>query len=351
MGPPMGPPPGPGFGFGGNGFPPKRKRSKAPFIIVPIVLVVAGVVSLYLFAMLQKQQRNNYANPTPVYTSTTNTPAPTWGPGSSTSTGPTVPKPTRPTVTRPSPTKTTPPPPSDTDLTARNKFYKTGVQRSVNCREPKSRPSTLPGARTYFADIVKCLNRAWPAQVRAAGFEWKPVSTSTYWGTGYSPCGSMVQRSFYCGSNRTIYMDAKSRVDWWQKYPRDPVATAWVRAASMNTTTHEYAHHLQEVTGILDAMYNIKYRRTGDHALEINRRMEIQATCFGQVFLGANRSTMVSSAVRKQIVWSHANSGDEYDTKRDHGSKAIQPYWSNRGYNSRNVGQCNTFTASPRLVR
>ncbi len=39
---------------------------------------------------------------------------------------------------------------------------------SVNCRESSARPSTVTGARANYANLVKCLNRSWPALVRAA---------------------------------------------------------------------------------------------------------------------------------------------------------------------------------------
>ncbi|WP_405064172.1 neutral zinc metallopeptidase [Kribbella sp. NBC_01505] len=356
-GPPMGPPPGgPGFGFGGNGYPPPRKkRSKAPFIVVPLVLLFAGVISLYLFALNAKQdRRNNYSSPQPTYTSTYAPNSPSTEPTSEPSAFPTTPratvaKPTRPTA--PPPTKNTPPPPSDVDLTARNRFYSTGIQNSVNCREPKDRPTNLVGARKYYSGIMACLNKAWPAQVRKAGYTWQGVRMEAYWGTGYSPCGSSYRRSFYCEANKQIYMDAQSDVVNWKKHPGDTISYNWVRADMMDTTAHEFGHHLQAITGILSASRRIQYERSGDKALEMSRRKEIQATCFDNVFLGSNKRTLVTSGVRKELVYISHNSGDEYDTVRDHGSKQIQPYWADRGYNSRNLSQCNTYVAGPQYVR
>ncbi|MET7283432.1 neutral zinc metallopeptidase [Kribbella sp. NPDC005582] len=351
-GPPQyGPPPGgPGFGFGGNGYPPpKKKRSKAPFIIAPLVLLFAGVMALYLFALHAKQERNNYSSPSPTYTASYSpSTEPTYYP---TGTRPTATQPTQARPTQPTPTKTSAPQPSDVDLTARNKFYSTGIQKSVNCREPKDRPNNQAGARKYYSGIMACLNRAWPAQVRAAGYQWQGVRMEAYWGSGYSPCGTTVRRSFYCASNHQIYMDAQSDVEYWRKYPNDTIARNWVRADMIDTTAHEFGHHLQAITGILSASRRIQYERSGDKALEMSRRKEIQATCFGNVFMGSNRRTLITSGVRRELIYLSHNSGDEYDTVRDHGSKAIQPYWAERGYNSRNLAQCNTYTAGPQYVR
>ncbi|TDD46009.1 hypothetical protein E1263_37450 [Kribbella antibiotica] len=356
-GPPYGGPPqgGPGFGFGGGGYPPpKKKRSKAPFIVVPAVLLFAGVVSLYLFALHAKQERrNSYSSPQPTYSSTyspSSDPSdePSYNP---TGTRPTSAQPTQARPTQPSPTKKVPPQPSDKDLTARNKLYKSGVQASVNCREPKARPSGMPGARQYYAGVVACLNRAWPAQVRKSGVAFQAPKVMAFWGSVNTPCSGNAPSSFYCSANHTIYMDAKTDIEHYRKYPQ-AYQRVYRRANMADTVAHEYGHHIQALTGILAAQNRIRYESSYATSLEMSRRKEIQATCFGHVFLGANRRTYpVAGMFKQQLDWLSANSGDEYGPVRDHGSKAIQPYWANRGFKSRNPALCNTFVAGPQFVR
>ncbi len=351
-GPPYGgPPPGPGFGFGGNGYPPpKKKRSKAPFIVVPLVLLFAGVFALYLSALHAKQERrNNYSSPQSTRTYTTPTPPPSWP--SSNSPRPTKTRPTRPTATQPRPTKTQAPPPSDVDLTARNRLYKTGVQKSVNCREPGDRPATPAGARKYYAAVIACLNRAWPAQVRKAGYNFVTPRLVSFWGSSTSPCAGNAPSSYYCSANHTIYMDSKGDIEFWRKNP-EGYQRAFKRADMLHTVSHEYGHHIQAITGILTGERGLGYNASYAVELELSRRTEIQASCFGNVFMGSNRRTYpVAGELRKQLAWRTAHSGDEYGDARDHGSREIQPYWANRGFNSRNPGSCNTYVAGAQYVR
>jgi predicted metalloprotease len=185
-----------------------------------------------------------------------------------------------------------------------------------------------------------------------SGAQFVPPRLIAFSGSTTSPCSGNAPSSFYCSANRTIYMDAGTDVNFYRRYGNVGYQVAWKRADMSNTMAHEYGHHLQHLTGILRAKNNIKYELSGDKALEVSRRTELQATCFGTVFLGANRSSYrLSGEFKRQLDYLHAHSGDEYSTVRDHGSRAVQPRWANAGFVTRNPGSCNTFVASPRYVR
>ena len=354
-----GPPPqyGPGFGFGGNGYPPPpKKKSKAVFIVVPVVLVI-GAVGLFLVSSILKHNSDDtYTQPQPTATEPTDYPTeqPT-GPATTSapaSTRPTQPARTTTTTTQPSATRTTPAEPSDLDMVARNKIYKSGVMASVGCRESGARPSTVANARKYYANLVTCLVRAWPKQVTTSGGRFVAPKLVAFTGTVTTPCSGNAPSSFYCSSNRTIYMDAGGDVKLYQQYRSDSYAMAWVRAEMTDTVAHEFGHHVQNMVGILAAEDNLQYQYTGDKSLEMSRRLEIQATCFGNVFMGSNKGSYgISGAFKKQLDYLHSHQGDEYGTQRDHGSRAIIPRWANAGFSTRSPRACNTFTASPTYVR
>jgi predicted metalloprotease len=157
--------------------------------------------------------------------------------------------------------------------------------------------------------------------------------------------------------NDTIYMDTVGDMKIYQQYltysnPSRTEAMAWLRMEIADTVAHEYGHHVQNLSGILAASWKLQYEKSGNAALEENRRREIQATCFGNVFLGANKSSYpIGGVLKAQLSYLHSHQGDEYGPQPDHGSREIIPYWANRGYNSRNPGACNTFTAASKLVR
>ena len=106
-------------------------------------------------------------------------------------------------------------------------------------------------------------------------------------GAANSPCGNSDRSlSFYCPSNHMIYMDVADDVAYWKRNPH------FTRALATHTVAHEYGHGLQQMTGILPAFYRFRYAAPTEAArLLVNRRMELQASCLGNVFLGANRNS------------------------------------------------------------
>jgi predicted metalloprotease len=319
--------------------------------VLPIVLAVAGVAALWMWRQVSTVTDDDYTSPQPTYTSTYE---PTEGP--TYTTAPPAPT-TRPTRTQP--VKTTPPPPpppSDSDIVTKNRIYKTGVQRSVNCRESGARANSAANARKYYANLIVCLNRAWPRQVALSGRTFAPPRLIAFTGPVSTPCSGNAPSSFYCSANRTIYMDAATDIKRYRQflsYNNRSTAMAFLRADMSDTVAHEYGHHLQHLTGILRASSSIQYERSGDAALQMSRRLELQATCLGNVFLGANKGSygLNGGLFKSQLDWLHAHSGDEYGTVRDHGSREVVPRWANAGFKTRSPASCNTYVAAATYVR
>lgn len=349
QGPPPGGPPGPGFGWGSHGVPPPPpKKSKAGWIVLPVVVVLAGVVGLWFLGTMQEDNDGPTTRARPTYTSTyAKTSAPTYAPTRTTRTRPTRPATTRTTQSRPQV--------SDSDVVTKNAFYKTGVQASVNCRESGARANSAANARKYYANLLNCLVRAWQRQVTRSGTTFRPPRLIAFTGRVQTPCTGSAPSSFYCPSNQTIYMDAATdlkRYREYQRYPNRTTAQAFLRAAMTDTMAHEFGHHLQNLTGISRASHRIQYQRSGDAALQMSRRLEIQASCFGNVFIGANqRSYKMTGLLKSQLDWLHSHQGDEYGRRRDHGSRQVIPRWTNAGFKTRNPGSCNTYVAAATYVR
>ncbi|QNE20613.1 hypothetical protein F1D05_25260 [Kribbella qitaiheensis] len=350
-GPQYGGPGGPGFGWGPGGPQQPKKKSKGWLVLIPLMLV--AVVGLWIFGVVNKHNRLNdhdHTSPEPTYSY-----SPSTDPSDEPTEAPTTTEPTeaQPTTTAPQPTKTTPPPPrqpTSYEVVSRDLFYRTGTQPGTGCRLPAANASSIAGETAFNRAMKACLDRAWARQVRLGRDVFRPANVITMNGGGQTPCGGSSGRSHYCDSNGTIYIDGRSDV---QNYNNSRVSKMWVRVHMADTMAHEYGHHLQNLTGISDAFAELWYAAPTKAAqLEINRRMEIQATCLSSVFQGANKATLpVSRAYKNEYNFISHNSGDEWDTQRTHGSKVVQPYWMNRGFNSRNVAQCNTFIATSDKVR
>jgi hypothetical protein len=109
--------------------------------------------------------------------------------------------------------------------------------------------------------------------------------------------------------------------------------------------THEYGHYIQEPTGIFAAFQDL-YADAPNQAAkdQLERRLELQASCLGHVFLTANRrSYPITSQMRNDWGW-------QIISIPNHASKANQQYWINRARALKRPGACNTFAHPPRRL-
>ncbi len=364
--PPQGPtyggmPPGqPQFGWGappGGPQPPRKKGGAGKAVLVVLGVVVLGAVGLFGVSRALKDS-DPYTSPT--YSSSSNTP--TYGPSASPSVSETVATSqptrttTRPTATKPTAPRTTSTPkpkpgPTDTDVVLRNRLYKAGAMKAVNCKESGSRPANVSGARANYANLLRCLNRSWPALVAKSGSRFRAPTVQPFSGTVSTPCGTGNDSGppFYCSSNETIYMNLSEDIGNYNRYPQ-AYQKVWARMWMLHQFAHEYGHHVQHLTGILAANHRIRYEAPSQ-ALELegSRRLELQASCFGDIFIGSNkRSYPITGQALFQWKWLILH---WTDNNNDHGDGVNHRYWATRGFNSRNPNVCNTFAVPSAKVQ
>jgi len=339
--------------------PPRKTGSGAKVLLVVLGVVVLGGIGLVGVSNILKHNGDPYSSPTAPEYSTTYSPtySPTYEPSESASPAPTQSTATsRPTTTRPTaPRTTTTPKPkkglTDTDLVLRNKLYKSGGMRSVGCKESRSRPSSASGARANYSTLLKCLNKAWPSLVTKAGGRFRSPNVRSFSGTIQTPCGSYSDTGppFYCGSTETIYMNLSEDIGNYNRHPEN-YQKVWARMWMLHQFAHEYGHHVQNMTGILAANHRIRYEAPTQAAeLEGSRRLELQASCFGDMFIGSNKGSYpVTGESLFQWKWLILH---WTDYNNDHGDGVNHQYWAKRGFTSRNANVCNTFAASAGRVQ
>lgn len=351
--------------MGWGGLPPKKKGGAGKALLIVLGVAVLGTVGISAAAAAFKRHDDSYTS-TPYPTSTY---SPTEEPSEEPSAEPPTTRPTRPvvTATRPAtkptatkptvarPTRTTArpkpkPEPTDLDIVARNRLYKSGVMGSVNCRESGARQATVAGARANYANLAKCLNRAWPALITRAGTKFRPPTVMSFSGSVSTPCGTWPDSGppFYCPSNQTIYMNLTQDIGNYNARP-ETYNRVWSRMWMLHQFAHEYGHHVQTLTGIFQANVNMRYEAPNlAGELQGSRRLELQASCFSDIFISANkRSYPISGESLRQWKWLIGNT---IDPKRDHGNPGNHKYWAQQGFNGRGPAACNTFTASPARV-
>lgn len=216
------------------------------------------------------------------------------------------------------------------------------------CRLPRW-AEDQPTAQAFFQAALGCLNQKWSGTLNRAGLPFRepqlfvpPNSNGLK-----SPCTTTnpgLGTPFYCSMNEAIYM------------PMDRVLRNR-RGANygvfLATLAHEYGHHVQALSGISDAAWQQRKAagvRTAQ-GLETSRRQELQASCFGGMFLGnaqANGAWPVT--VSNAAIRDNYKRGDEYSDMRDHGTSANNGSWMEHGYKTNRNFQCNTWKASAKSV-
>jgi predicted metalloprotease len=233
-------------------------------------------------------------------------------------------------------------------------FYSTGALATVGCKESQLPLNKQANVQAYYGSLVACLDKAWAPKVEAAKDTFQPP-TLVYWtGNAQSPCagGSLV--SFYCGANQTLYLKYSDDVKLWSRSP-DAANRSFARMWATYTAGHEFAHHLQQLTGVLPAVRQLQYDAPdSDTRLELSRRLELQASCLSAVFAGANKISYGIDGLDLTIYKNYvqAQTGDENfrGGPRDHGARASHLYWTGRGFSTLDSVSCNTFTASASKV-
>jgi predicted metalloprotease len=225
---------------------------------------------------------------------------------------------------------------------ARNPIYRAGKLAAPRCAEPAMPPTSLRNVQTYYAEFVGCLNKAWAPVIRKAGFTFTPPKLDVVLGKSpSSPCHFYDGPAYYCGD--TIYLDAKADLDGYRDDPE------WSRAWMAVIIGHEYGHHVQALTGILAAKYERGLTLNGiELHQEESRRLELQASCFGGAYLGADRTSFPLEDGRLDL-WREVVARTE-DPKHDHGTAGDHALWSSAGLDAAGPAACNTYAADSALV-
>ena len=223
-------------------------------------------------------------------------------------------------------------------------FAPAPTQRQVTPQQP-GRPDAM---KTFVSKVLHTTETTWSKIFAAQGKRYEKPRLVLFSGYVQSACG-MAQSAmgpFYCPRDHKVYIDLSFYNDLRNKLgaPGD-FAQAYVIA-------HEIGHHVQNLIGIASAIQAKRARLSRAAGNRLSVRMELQADCFAGVWAAHNKSILDRGDIEEAL--NAANSiGDDTLQRRSsgrvvpdsftHGTSAQRVGWFKRGYQSGNMGDCDTF--------
>lgn len=218
----------------------------------------------------------------------------------------------------------------------------------VPCQLPRFTPSP-EGQDAFYRAILPCLDAAWAPALTAANLPVRSPNLETITASITTPCGSEgpTRTAFYCPQNHTIYLPTI--------YYAHNERLGNRPGKYLGILAHEYGHHIQALSGVSDAEWDRRYEVGPDspEGLELSRRLELQATCFAGMFIGAEQfQGAIDRTVANEGIQDGGNRGDwpGNGLPRDHGTPRHNANWENLGLRYNSTRQCDTWLANPAEV-
>lgn len=212
--------------------------------------------------------------------------------------------------------------------------------------------SQADSAATQFsAQVLTTTEDVWgnifPEQL---GRTYEPPQLVVFSGVTQSGCGgaSGATGPFYCPADEKAYLDTQFFDMLAQRMGAGgDFAAAYVIA-------HEVAHHVQNQLGILPKVDALRRRSSEAEANALTVRLELMADCLSGIW-AMNVKGLMERGDLDEALNAARKIGDDYLQKQagrapqphtfTHGTSAQRAGWFQRGYDSGQVGQCDTFAA------
>jgi len=211
--------------------------------------------------------------------------------------------------------------------------------------QASNRPVSQDEQRQFVGAIMGNLEDAWgqilPAQSRV---RFQKANLVLFTGQVSSACGyaSAATGPFYCPGDPKLYLDFAFFDELKREFkaPGD-FAQAYVIA-------HEYGHHIQNLTGMMD-----KVQRAGQNN-QLSVALELQADCYAGVWANfAAKQGRIETGDPEEALRAASAVGDDIIQKRTqgyvvpdsftHGSAQQRMQWFAKGMQSGDMKKCETL--------
>ncbi len=218
---------------------------------------------------------------------------------------------------------------------------------------PAHKPPAQDKQAAFIATVLADTEDVWSAVMSASGARYEAPKLVLFTGRTPTSCGGgdAAMGPFYCPGDRKVYIDLaffetlRARLG----APGD-FAQAYVVA-------HEVGHHVQQLMGVTDKVDAMRGRATPAQMNAVSVRVELQADCLAGVWTHHSQKGKgwLEQGDIEEALNAASQIGDDTLQRRSqgtvvpesftHGSSEQRKRWFQRGQQSGQVAQCNTFEA------
>jgi predicted metalloprotease len=203
----------------------------------------------------------------------------------------------------------------------------------------------------FMKSVLADTEDVWREILPKYGYRYSDSTLVLYRGNTRSGCGgaSAQMGPFYCPLDKKVYLDL-GFFDELAKRHNSPgdFAQAYVLA-------HEIGHHVQDIVGTLGKVQNFQKKSRESEVNAMQVRVELQADCYSGVWAhhAQKRFNILEPGDIEEALQAASSIGDDVLQKKSqgyvrpdaftHGSAAQRKEWFVRGFQSGDLGACDTF--------
>ncbi|GHC84659.1 hypothetical protein GCM10007079_26880 [Nocardiopsis terrae] len=227
------------------------------------------------------------------------------------------------------------PNPAEVDI-VEHPLYGVAVPEAVDCDLPALESDSDDSWESFANGAGDCLTELWTPVMDELGLVPEPPRMTVTTDSPATDSEDSFTLAYYEQGRGLITVVLPNVREIDAQLPDTHREDVWLALMG-----HEYAHHVQDATGILDVAHDLR-RTAGSEAAELDtlRRTELQAECMAGVAL---RGLTDPSGNSLDVVNLHFNSGSgDLET---HGSAANRSQWLESGWSEETLDGCNTYGA------
>jgi predicted metalloprotease len=218
---------------------------------------------------------------------------------------------------------------------------------------PAQRPPASDTQARFVSTVLADTEDTWGELFRAQNAQYIKPKLVLFTGATQTACGTGQSASgpFYCPGDQKVYIDLAFFRLMEQRFKvTGEFAQAYVIA-------HEVGHHVQHLLGIDQKVAAVRQGGNERQANAASVRLELQADCFAGVWaFHANRSRSILEKGDVEAALTAATAiGDDTLQRQSqgtvvpdsftHGTSAQRVRWFNKGIETGQFEQCDTFNA------